>query len=561
MGAVALALVGLQVSVLQAAPRDVDVLVLNFDPVVPGHGGQRVHSILGWANPATLAAQYEQAVFEVSGGEINYNVVEWRDLDHIPTKTDGFAYTPTEYVQKWQQGGPWHDPDGSNYETIMAQQAVPSLIDNGTIDEVWMFGGPYFGFWESAMAGPRSFSINGGVYSNVPSSKPFAIMGFSYERELAEMLHNLGHRTEASLARAFGGWNIENPQTDWDRFTANYAQTTQGPYGLGSVHFPANGDSDYDYGNTQVVESTAPDWLNYPASTGVTEQISSAAWGGSHEGYMRYWFEHLPRADSVDPQSLRQNNWWNYVFDVDGYDQGGLPRGTPIPGPDGHFYLFVDDPGVLWQEALDDSATKEFGGYEGHLVTITSQEEMDYVKNLAQGEIWIAGSDAQQEGTWRWVAGPEAGDIFYTGGAPVGFSGWGPGEPNGGGSEDALHLLSGEFWNDVGATYPNNRGYVVEFSVLPGDFDIDSDVDGIDFLTWQRHLGGPGNLSQGDADGDGNVTDADLVIWKRQFGPAAVAPSAAVPEPASALLALMAAAIVFVRCRLSGSRFAKTRCD
>jgi hypothetical protein len=141
------------------------------------------------------------------------------------------------------------------------------------------------------------------------------------------------------------------------------------------------------------------------------------------------------------------------------------------------------------------------------------------------------------------------------------FSVWGPGEPNGGGSENALHLLSGEFWNDVGATYPNNRGYIVEFSVLPGDFDIDSDVDGNDFLTWQRHLGGPGNHSQGDADGDGNVTDADLGIWKQQFGPAAVAPSAAVPEPASALLALMAAAIVFVRCRLSGSRFARTRCD
>lgn len=521
-----------------AAPRDVDVLVLNFDPIVPGYNGQRVHSVLGWQNPTTLAAQYEQAVLETSGGEVNYNVVQWRDLDQIPTKVDGFAYTPAEYVQKWQSGGPWHDPDGSNYEQIMAQQAVPALIDSGTIDEVWMFGGPYFGFWESAMAGPRAFEINGPAYTNVQSSKPFAVMGFSYERELAEMLHNLGHRTEASVSRAFSGWDIENPQSDWDNFTANYAQTAAGPYGIGSVHYPANAESGYDYGNSRVVTSTAPDWEHYPDSTGVTEEISSAAWGSTHEGYMRYWLEHLPRADGVNTQTLRQNNWWEYVFNVDGYDQGGWPRGTPRPGPDGHYYLFVDDPGVLWQEALDDSATREYGGYEGHLVTITSQAEMDFVKDLSRGEIWIAGSDAAQEGTWRWAAGPEEGTIFYANGASVGFSGWGPGEPSGG-NEDALHMLFGEYWNDVGATYPNNRGYVVEFSVLPGDFDVDGDVDGGDFLVWQRHVGEEGALVPGDGNRDGVVDGVDLQQWRENFGETAAGEGAgaAVPEVSGAALA------------------------
>jgi hypothetical protein len=75
------------------------------------------------------------------------------------------------------------------------------------------------------------------------------------------------------------------------------------------------------------------------------------------------------------------------------------------------------------------------------------------------------------------------------------------------------------------------------------DFDGDSDVDGQDFLTWQRGLGGPGDLADGDANDDGNVTAADLQIWKDQFGPGAPAALAvgAVPEPScTALLAALA---------------------
>jgi hypothetical protein len=83
--------------------------------------------------------------------------------------------------------------------------------------------------------------------------------------------------------------------------------------------------------------------------------------------------------------------------------------------------------------------------------------------------------------------------------------------------------------------------------VPPGDnadFDGDGDVDGADFLTWQRGLGGPGDLADGDANDDGNVTAADLEIWKQQFGPGApTAPAVgAVPEPAT--LALAAAAML-----------------
>jgi len=65
------------------------------------------------------------------------------------------------------------------------------------------------------------------------------------------------------------------------------------------------------------------------------------------------------------------------------------------------------------------------------------------------------------------------------------------------------------------------------------DFDNDDDVDGNDFLIWQRGFGVGNSNATGDANGNGVVDAADLAIWKTQFGVAAVAAAGAVPEPAS----------------------------
>jgi hypothetical protein len=78
------------------------------------------------------------------------------------------------------------------------------------------------------------------------------------------------------------------------------------------------------------------------------------------------------------------------------------------------------------------------------------------------------------------------------------------------------------------------------------DFDGDGDIDGADFLTWQRNLGAidTATLATGDANGDMDVTAADLAVWRMQFGP--VGPPvagaiASVPEPAMLTLFGLAA--------------------
>jgi hypothetical protein len=88
------------------------------------------------------------------------------------------------------------------------------------------------------------------------------------------------------------------------------------------------------------------------------------------------------------------------------------------------------------------------------------------------------------------------------------------------------------------------------------DFDGDGDVDGADFLNWQRGLGmTAAQRINGDADGNGTVNAADLAIWKTSFGGApAAAAAATVPEPAStAMFAIALAGALALRRRSARS--------
>jgi hypothetical protein len=86
------------------------------------------------------------------------------------------------------------------------------------------------------------------------------------------------------------------------------------------------------------------------------------------------------------------------------------------------------------------------------------------------------------------------------------------------------------------------------------DFDNDGDVDGADFLTWQRNVGAAGGNSQGDADGNGQINGLDLAAWRAEFGPAAAAAVGAVPEPSTVLLGGVAAGVAALLGRRPGKR-------
>jgi hypothetical protein len=78
-------------------------------------------------------------------------------------------------------------------------------------------------------------------------------------------------------------------------------------------------------------------------------------------------------------------------------------------------------------------------------------------------------------------------------------------------------------------------------AVLP-DFDADTDVDGADFLIWQRGVGNGTTFEEGDANGDQMVDGSDLALWQDAFGTSGggeMPQVASVPEPRAILLLLV----------------------
>ena len=73
---------------------------------------------------------------------------------------------------------------------------------------------------------------------------------------------------------------------------------------------------------------------------------------------------------------------------------------------------------------------------------------------------------------------------------------------------------------------------------LAADFDHDNIVDGDDLAAWKTGFGATSNVTptMGDADRNGQIDGADFLIWQREASPSMAA--SAIPEPSGAILAL-----------------------
>jgi hypothetical protein len=114
-------------------------------------------------------------------------------------------------------------------------------------------------------------------------------------------------------------------------------------------------------------------------------------------------------------------------------------------------------------------------------------------------------------------------------------------------------------WNLKGFQIRTPISYEIVAIPTPSDadFDDDGDVDGADFVTWQRNFGmetGAVN-QQGDADNNGTVDAVDLGLWRENFGQGGSTPEAvAIPEPAAVALAGLGLLAVIARCKAKSGR-------
>jgi gliding motility-associated-like protein len=115
-----------------------------------------------------------------------------------------------------------------------------------------------------------------------------------------------------------------------------------------------------------------------------------------------------------------------------------------------HFYEFISELDITWQQARTEAESKTYYGLKGYLATILSEEENQICAEQIIGQGWIGASDENNEGDWRWVTGPEG---LEDGGNGINF--W-----NGGGYTDAGNPVIGMYanWNDC-----------VNPGLIPGD--------------------------------------------------------------------------------------------
>lgn len=130
-------------------------------------------------------------------------------------------------------------------------------------------------------------------------------------------------------------------------------------------------------------------------------------------------------------------------------------------GGNGHWYDIIST-SLSWQNAKADAENQYFMGVQGHLATLTSEQENSFViKNLPIYDQWIGGyqtsTDVEPNGNWAWITGEE-----------WSYTNWARGEPsNRNGSEHFLQFYGGRGgeWNDFWGWM--QRDYVVEFDVVP----------------------------------------------------------------------------------------------
>ena len=97
--------------------------------------------------------------------------------------------------------------------------------------------------------------------------------------------------------------------------------------------------------------------------------------------------------------------------------------------------------------------------------------------------------------------------------------------------------------------FEDRRFWVEELAqTFLGDANLDQEVNFADFLALSNGFGQEGGWGEGDFDGDGETKFADFLMLSENFGktPGDVA---AVPEPSSKMLFVLAAGVLTLRTR------------
>ncbi len=290
------------------------VLLYIYDPIIESRNNQRMHTAYGWQDPVTLTNSVISDLRRSSHDLVRYQVVDTKIVDAYPWFLDGTRYDDASFDTVWTSRT--EPASHFDYKRFIDENGIAPRIESGEIDEVWVYAFPFSGMWESTMVGDGGYWCNSSPVQGVNSRRLAVVMGWNYERGVAEALHSYGHRAESIMSHSYGNMQ-PNQSNNWNKFTLLDKDSPDNG-GVGNIHFPVNGLSDYDYANTRVVPSNADDWYNYPNFQGLKRSFNFREWSPTgadpQRDYMNWWYDHLPHMNGRGSDYFL-SNWWRYVVD------------------------------------------------------------------------------------------------------------------------------------------------------------------------------------------------------------------------------------------------------
>ena len=217
------------------APR---VLIVIFNPVIEAQGKQRLVDLMGWNDPNSLSQEYAQVIQESSGGYVEYQVDGTIEIDGYPAKNNGHVFTDEEYLECLTPSRGYNCVLLIDYPDFLEGYGICSFANERKVTELWLWGGPWFGFWEAVQAGPHPISTNGPPILGTSCKRTLDIMGFNYERGLAAMLEDFAHRVDGNMQYVYGT-RLPDETTPWNRF-ALLDRDVPGRGGCGNAHLAVN---------------------------------------------------------------------------------------------------------------------------------------------------------------------------------------------------------------------------------------------------------------------------------------------------------------------------------
>jgi len=235
-----------------------------------------------------------------------------------------------------------------DYHILFESIDLETLVNEHDVKEVW-FNRKSLAVPESNMSSPSSGDVSNAYYGNEQYGfvneiqqddlpiydKTFVVYSHWMHNGYESILHVRGHQIERQLDV------LEGSDFLWGKFKGFSVGPDGRERGCGTVHYPVNATSDYQYNNTHYVLSDIEDWK--PDGTGVRTLVNNSNWirdiiidydlptsnyksetsrnvigNDPQGGWMIYWFQSIPGEDNnLQYNGLNLKNWWDPIYDWD----------------------------------------------------------------------------------------------------------------------------------------------------------------------------------------------------------------------------------------------------